>query len=71
MKSLVNFPLFWKIPPDGDWLLIANGQNITKQIWLFLLNGKDFKDETPWAQIWPNRLLANPETRWRRGLNTF
>jgi hypothetical protein len=43
---LVIFPLYWKIPPDGDWLLIANGQNITKWTWAFLLNEKDFENET-------------------------
>ena len=37
-------PLFRKIPPDGDWLLIANVQNITNLTWPFLLNGKDFED---------------------------
>jgi hypothetical protein len=45
----------------GDWLLIANVQNLIKMTWPFLLNGKDFEDKTQLARVWPNGLLAQTQ----------
>ena len=60
-EKLPNLPLNWKIPEPADWKNVSQQEweNISKKIEISYTRNKEFKDKTPFSELFERNPITN------------